>query len=305
MVESSPMQRSKPNVDQGCCSAGIPELKDYFELTAGNNFFPISREEEKGLASDPVGRMDPGTKEQLVNHNLRFVISIALGYKHYGFSLNDLIQEGNIGLMRAAEKFNPSRGHRFVTYASWWIRAYIQNYIVDNWSLVKLGTTRLERQVFHRVRSRKGLSDPEGLAKRYKKSIEDVSKFVTRMGANDLSLDSPVRGSNGKEGRASLQDFICDGPDCTPEVALDVEHRQFLIQGLVREALGVLDERDRFIIENRKLAADTDDALTLRELGDKFGIGKERVRQLEERALEQIREFIRNAAGEEIEDLLG
>ncbi|WP_375765613.1 RNA polymerase factor sigma-32 [Archangium gephyra] len=235
---------------------------------------------------------DLSAGHRLVTSNLRFVMKVAYEYRSYGIKMSDLIQEGNIGLMKAVQKFDPDKGIRLISYAVWWIRAYIQNYILKNWSLVKLGTTQAQRRLFFSLaRTRRELEklgsgdgaivDAEEIARKLNVKASEVREMEQRMGGRDLSLDAPV----GEEGDATHLDFVeSEGASQVDEVA-DRQQAQ-ITRERIRMALQRLDPRERFIIENRVMG---DAEMTLSELGEHFGFSRERARQLEIRAKDKLK----------------
>jgi RNA polymerase sigma-32 factor len=235
---------------------------------------------------------DLSAGHRLVTSNLRFVMKVAYEYRSYGIKMSDLIQEGNIGLMKAVQKFDPDKGIRLISYAVWWIRAYIQNYILKNWSLVKLGTTQAQRRLFFSLaRTRRELEklgsgdgaivDAEEIARKLNVKASEVREMEQRMGGRDLSLDAPV----GEEGDATHLDFVeSEGASQVDEVA-DRQQAQ-ITRERIRLALQRLDPRERFIIENRVMG---DAEMTLSELGEHFGFSRERARQLEIRAKDKLK----------------
>ncbi len=254
--------------------------------------YPIlSREEEHKLAINYRKKGDLEAAKKLITSNLRFVIKIANEYRNYGINLLELIQEGNLGLMQAVKKFDPTRGYRLITYAVWWIRAYIQGYIIRTWSLVKVGTTQAQRKLFYKLRSAKRKMDitketlsPENyknLAKELGVSDEAVVEMEQRMGGKDLSLDADING----DGEVTHLDFLVDDVSNQEEIITKVEEEEKVKKEL-EIALESLTERERFIIENRILK---DKPLTLEELGKKLNLSRERVRQIESSALKKIK----------------
>jgi RNA polymerase sigma-32 factor len=249
----------------------------------------LTVEEEQSLARAYV-KGDTRAAHRLIAANLRFVVKVAFEYRSYRVSMSDLIQEGNIGLMKAVQKFDPERGIRFISYAVWWIRAYIQNHILKSFSLVKLGTTQAQRKLFFSLgRTKRELdrmsaehgaeSDGEDFAKIAKKlnvKRAEVEEMSQRMGGRDLSLDAPM----GEDGDFTHVDFLAgEGPGQDEEVSAAQENT--MLRGGIDAALGQLDLRERFIVEQRIM---TDRPLTLKELGEHFGVSRERARQLELRA---------------------
>ncbi len=251
----------------------------------------LSREEEYKLAMRYKKSGDLEAARKLITSNLRFVIKIANEYRSYGLNPMDLIQEGNIGLMHAVKRFDPTKGYRLISYAVWWIRAYIHNYIIRTWSLVKLGTTQAQRKLFYKIRSTKHKMDladeslsPEDyktLANQLGVSDEDVIEMDQRMGGKDLSLDTKIK----EDAETTHVDFLVDDVSNQEEIITRVEQQEEIKHGL-KAALKSLKERERFVIENRILK---DEPLTLEELGAKLNLSRERVRQIENAALKKIK----------------
>ncbi len=234
--------------------------------------------------------------DKLASANLRFVIKIALEYKNYGFPVLDLIQEGNLGLVRAVKSFDPEKGFRLISYGVWWIRAYIQEFILRNWSLVKIGTTQLQRRLFNHLQSsQKRLARivptnsederKESLAKAAGGTVRDVEEMERRLYGRDLSID--VSASEGLN-NFSLHERLSTDRNNAADLLEEKEGREVQNKAL-RKALSTLEERERHIVASRHL---TEDTITLRELGEQLGISKERVRQLETRALSTLRDCL-------------
>jgi len=258
--------------------------------------FPLlTVEEEQRLARTFRDKGDARAAHRLVTANLRFVVKVAHEYRSYGFSLIDLVQEGNIGLMKAVQKFDPDKGIRLISYAVWWIRAYIQNHILKSFSLVKLGTTQAQRKLFFSLaRARRELdavsaehgldsdgADPEKIAKKLKVKPAEVEEMAQRMHGRDVSIDAPV----GDDGGSTHGDFLT-GHGPSHDHALADAQEQTMMQGRIGAALALLDERERFIVEHRLMS---DEPLTLKEIGDRFHVSRERVRQLEIRATQKLK----------------
>jgi RNA polymerase sigma-32 factor len=260
-------------------------------LTEISNYPVLSREEEYKLAMRYRRKRDLESARKLITSNLRFVVRIANEYRNYGLNPMDLIQEGNIGLMHAVKRFDPTKGYRLISYAVWWIRAYIQNYIIKSWSLVKVGTTQAQRKLFYKLRSEKQKMDfadetlsPEdykNLAKELGVSDQAVIEMDRRMGGKDLSLDAEITGDR----EVTHLDFLVDDLSNQEEIVTRVQEEDEVKKGL-EAALKSLKERERFIIENRILK---DNPLTLEELGKKLKLSRERVRQIENSALKKIK----------------
>jgi len=257
-----------------------------------NRFSLLSVEEEQRLAREYAARCDTKAAHQLVTANLRFVVKVAYEYRSYGFRMADLIQEGNIGLMKAVQKFDPDKGIRLISYAVWWIRAYIQNYILKSWSLVKLGTTQAQRKLFFSLaRTRRELdrtSVSHGVDSDGRDSDKD--EMAQRMEGRDLSLDAPM----SDDGGASHVDFVASSVAGADD-ELSGAQEQTMVSGRVAVALARLDKRERFIIERRVMS---ERPMTLKELGEHFGFSRERARQLEIRAKDKLREELHALAVE-------
>jgi RNA polymerase sigma-32 factor len=259
-----------------------------------SNYPILSREEEYDLATRYKKKGDLKAARRLITSNLRFVVKIANEYKNYGLNLMDLIQEGNIGLMQAVKRFDPTKGYRLISYAVWWIRAYIQNYIIKNWSLVKIGTTQAQRKLFYKLRSTKhkmditdekpSPEDYENLAEELGVSGEAVVEMDQRMGGKDLSLDTELNGNM----ESTHLDFLVDAVSNQEEMITKAEEEE-KIKSELETALGSLKERERFIIESRILR---ENPLTLEELGEELNLSRERVRQIESVALRKIRNVL-------------
>ena len=256
-----------------------------------NQYPLLTVQEEQSLARRfKQGDMTAG--HRLVTSNLRFVVKVSYEYRSYGIKMSDLIQEANIGLMKAVQKFDADKGIRLISYAVWWIRAYIQNYILKNWSLVKLGTTQAQRRLFFSLaRTRRELEkmgagegnvvDAEEIARKLNVKATEVREMEQRMGGRDMSLDAPV----GEEGDATHMDFVeSEGASQIDEVADRQEAK--LTRERIQQALTRLDPRERFIIEHRVMG---DSEMTLSELGEHFGFSRERARQLEIRAKDKLK----------------
>jgi RNA polymerase sigma-32 factor len=267
--------------------------------------FPLlAPEEEQRLAREYGRDGDTRAAHRLVTANLRFVVKVAYEYRSYGFRMADLIQEGNIGLMKAVQKFDPDKGIRLISYGVWWIRAYIQNYILRSWSLVKLGTTQAQRKLFFSLaRTRRELDrtslehgadsdgrDADKIARKLQVKAGEVREMELRMEGRDLSLDAPV----GDDGGHAHVDFVASD-EAGQDDTLSGEQERRVISGRIGAALGRLDRRERYIIEQRVMA---ERPMTLKELGAHFGFSRERARQLEIRAKEKLREELHALAVE-------
>jgi RNA polymerase sigma-32 factor len=254
---------------------------------------PISREEEHELAIRWVEQGDVDAARRLVLANLRLVVKIAMEYRRTWTNVLDLIQEGNVGLMQAVQRFDPYQGVKLSSYAAYWIRAYVLKYLLDNIRLVRLGTTRAQRKLFFRLNKEKrelerlGIEvEPRMIAERLDVTEDDVIDMEQRLGHSDLSIDAPVR---DEEGSATFGDFMANEAPSAEKNVADLELRRVFLEK-VHEFAESLDERDRRIIEERILS---DEPKTLQEMGDEFGITRERVRQLEARVVSRLREFLK------------
>jgi RNA polymerase sigma-32 factor len=254
-----------------------------------NQFPLLTPEEEFKLAARYRKYSDREEAHKLITSNLRFVIKVALEYKSYGIKLLDLIQEGNIGLMMAVKKFDPYKGYRLISYAIWWIRAYIRNFIIQSWSLVKIGTTQAQKKLFYRIgKVRKALeADGESEAKyEHLASDLDVTKgdiieMEQRMAARDLSLDSPLDDDHDLTHLDLLEERSLN-----QEESLAQEEEKKIQEREVLSALKHLNEKEEYVIRNRIMS---DSSQTLREIGNHLNLSRERVRQIESEALRKLR----------------
>jgi RNA polymerase sigma-32 factor len=257
------------------------------------HYAPIPREEEQRLALRWVEHRDLDAARQLVLANLRLVVKIAMEYRRAWTNVLDLIQEGNLGLLQATQRFDPYKGVKLSSYAVYWIRAYILKYILDNIRLVRLGKTRAERKLFFRLNKEKrelerlGFEiEPKLLAERLEVSESDVIDMEQRLARGELSLQAPAYTDDDKR---EIGDLIPSGGASVEQGVADAELRRVFMER-VREFAKTLDERDRRIVDARILA---DEPLSLQELGTEFGVSRERVRQLEARIVSQLREHLK------------
>ncbi|HEY7746094.1 MAG TPA: RNA polymerase sigma factor RpoH [Desulfuromonadales bacterium] len=274
----------------------LPVVIDTWDhyLAQISRFDLLSREEEYQLAMRYRRRDDLEAAHRLICANLRFVVKIANEYRAYGMKGLDLVQEGNIGLMMAVRKFDPERGIRLITYAVWWIRAYIQSFIIRSWSLVKIGTTQAQKRLFFKLgqareairRLTGGEDDLEEVARQLHVRDEEVEEMTLRMGARDASLDLEL--SEGSD--YTLMDSLADDRD-NQEALLLQREEQTLVSARVQQALERLNVRERQIVHDRILS---DHPRTLQELADDYGISRERIRQLEKNALEKLKGALAN-----------
>jgi RNA polymerase sigma-32 factor len=262
----------------------------------------LNRDQEIELAESYTKHGDLQAAHKLVVSNLRFVVKIAHEYRGYGLKLLDLVQEGNIGLMMAVKKFDPSKGYRLISYAVWWIRAYIQNFVIRSWSLVKLGTTQAQRKLFFKLRSERDKADRQvgpgesasvkTLAGRLKVAEGEVSDMELRLAARDFSLDAELEPGS----RQSHLDLLPDESVSQEDRLASLEQRR-LVRGKVHEAMGTLNEKERYIVVNRLM---TDEPKTLQEIGQHFSISRERARQIEGNVMRKIRSHLQGCGLEPV-----
>ena len=281
-------------------SGGEAGLNRY--LTEIKKFPILSPEEEYMLAKRWTEHQDTDAAAKLVNSHLRLVAKIAMGYRGYGLPVSELISEGNIGLMQGVKKFEPERGFRLATYAMWWIRASIQEFILRSWSLVKMGTTAAQKKLFFNLRRMKnrieafeeGDLKPEDVAKIATDlgvSEEDVISMNRRMAmGGDTSLNVPLR----DDSEGSWQDFLVDTEPLQDERVAEAQESHMRHE-LLQEAMGALNDRERHILTERRL---TDDPKTLEELSQVYDVSRERIRQIEVRAFEKLQKALMSLAGE-------
>ncbi len=261
-----------------------------------NNYPLLKSEEEERLARLWVEEGDLDAAHKLTTSNLRFVVKISYEYRRYGIKLADLVQEGNIGLIMAIKKFDPNRGVRLISYAVWWIRAQIQNYILQSWRLVKIGTTQAQRKLFYKLEKTKRMLARlhGGVENVHRKDVAEalnvkeslVEEMEQRLGAQEMSLDGRFQ-MDGEEGR-SLAEVLPDN-GISPEEQIGESEYEEMRKDSLYEALNKLSDRERLIIRRRRLI---DETQTLSEIGKHLGITRERVRQLEARALRKLRTFL-------------
>ncbi len=258
--------------------------------------FPMLQpEEELELARRWRDTEDEQAAHRLVTSHLRLVAKIAMGYRGYGLPIGEVVSEGNVGLMQAVKRFEPEKGFRLATYAMWWIRASIQEYILRSWSLVKMGTTANQKKLFFNLRKAKSqisaLEDGDmrpdqvaTIATRLGVTAQDVIDMNRRM-SGDASLNAPLR----QEGEGEWQDWLVDNSSSQEVILADREESDNRL-GALRSALGVLNDRERRIFEARRLM---DDPITLEQLSEEFHISRERVRQIEVRAFEKVQAAVK------------
>ena len=260
-----------------------------------NKHLLLTREQETALAERYRRDGDLQAAHQLVVANLRFVVKICHEYRGYGLTLLDLIQEGNIGLMRAVAKFDPSKGFRLISYAVWWIRAFVQNFILRSWSMVKLGTTQAQRKLFFKLRIARERADRAAgdgaaagvdlLAKQFGVAESDVATMESRLAARDFSLDTPVQ-----DRAHGTQIDLLRAAEVSQEERVSEAEEHRLMRASVARAMSDLTDRERYIVENRLMAKD--EPKTLRAIGLRFQISRERVRQIEGKLMGKIRKAL-------------
>ncbi len=269
-------------------------LKQY--LSEVSRYPVLTREEEMEVATRVFEKKDRVAAQKLAISNLKLVIKIALEYFNTYLNILDLIQEGNVGLLHAVKKYNPYKGTKFSTYASFWIRAYMLKYIMDSWSLVKVGTTQSQRKLFYRLNKEKQKLEalgiypaPKVLAASLDVKEEEVEDMQKRLAYTDVSLEAPVH----EESDDTVLDMIKAGEDVEEVVA---EREKSAILALkVGEFKKTLKDKELYIFEHRVMA---DESLTLQDIGEKFGISRERVRQIENRVLKKFKERFRGEMAE-------
>ncbi|MCC7265912.1 MAG: RNA polymerase sigma factor RpoH [Caulobacteraceae bacterium] len=269
-------------------------------LTEIRKFPMLAKDEEFMLAKAWKEHQDPEAAHRLVTSHLRLVAKIAMGYRGYGLPIGEVISEGNVGLMQAVKKFEPDKGFRLATYAMWWIRASIQEYILRSWSLVKMGTTAAQKKLFFNLRKAKsqisafeeGDLRPEqvsAIATKLGVLDSEVISMNRRLSGPDASLNAPLR----VDGDGEWQDWLADDDQISQETVVAENEERSLRMGLLEEAMTELTDRERHILTERRLK---DDPTTLEELAGQYGVSRERVRQIEVRAFEKLQKSMRAAA---------
>ena len=266
--------------------------------------FPmLAKDEEFMLAKRWQEHQDPQAAHKLVTSHLRLVAKIAMGYRGYGLPVGEVISEGNVGLMQAVKKFDPERGFRLATYAMWWIKASIQEYVLRSWSLVKMGTTAAQKKLFFNLRKVKSEisaleegdlrhDQVEQIATKLGVSENDVISMNRRMSSPDSSLNAPLRAA---EGESEWQDWLVDDKQLSQETVLADAEEYDIRMELLQAAMGELNDREREILTERRLK---DNPTTLEDLAERFGVSRERVRQIEVRAFEKLQKAMVTASRE-------
>jgi RNA polymerase sigma-32 factor len=271
-------------------------------LTEIRKFPMLAKDEEFMLAKRWKEHEDPEAAHRMVTSHLRLVAKIAMGYRGYGLPIGEVISEGNVGLMQAVKKFEPDKGFRLATYAMWWIRASIQEYILRSWSLVKMGTTAAQKKLFFNLRKAKseisafeeGDMRPEQvshIATRLGVLNEEVISMNRRLSGPDASLNAPMR----VDGESEWQDWLADDEAVNQETKVAEDEERGIRMSLLEEAMTELSDRERHILTERRLK---DNPTTLEELASQYGVSRERVRQIEVRAFEKLQKAMRAAADE-------
>ncbi|RZO67483.1 MAG: RNA polymerase sigma factor RpoH [Parvularculaceae bacterium] len=262
--------------------------------------FPLlEKDQEYMLAKRFSEHQDPDAAQQLITSHLRLVAKLAMGYRGYGLPIGEVISEGNVGLMQAVKRFDPEKGFRLATYAMWWIRASIQEYILRSWSLVKIGTTAAQKKLFFNLRKIKGQIDAvddgdlrpeqvEHIATKLGVSEEDVVSMNRRMSGGEASLNAPL--GKGEEGGGEWQDWLVDEDAVNPETKLAADDEYDMRMSLLSEALATLNEREQHILTERRLK---DNPATLEELSKVYNVSRERIRQIEVRGFEKLQKAMK------------
>jgi RNA polymerase sigma-32 factor len=286
-------------------SRGVPALQGEAGLSrylSDIRKFPLLEPEEEYMAAKAwKEHQDPNSAKKLITSHLRLVAKIAMGYRGYGLPISEIVGEGNVGLMQAVKRFEPDKGFRLATYAMWWIRAAIQEYILRSWSLVKMGTTAAQKKLFFNLRKAKtkinaieeGDLTPEHTAEIATKlgvSKDEVTSMNRRLSGPDSSLNAPLRSESESEWQDWLQDDTLD-----QETRLAESEEMGERHDLLTNALGELTDREREIIQARRLA---EEPATLEELSQKYGVSRERVRQIEVRAFEKLQQQMKKTLTE-------
>jgi len=260
----------------------------------------LSREEEHELAVRYRETGDVEAAYRLVASNLRLVVKIAHEYRRTAFQLLDLVQEGNMGLMQAVKKYDPWKGVKLSSYAAWWIRAYIIRFVMENWRMVKLGTTQAQRKLFFNLAKERqkllarGIDPtPRLLAKNLEVEEREVEEMAARMASEDVSLDAPLPGGDDDHRQTRLDRLAASGEASADERIGDEQLRRLFREKLDAFAGTVTDEKERYILEHRLLPRDGKAPLTLREIGDRFQLTRERARQIEAKLTGRLREYLK------------
>jgi RNA polymerase sigma-32 factor len=297
-VELGDLPAARPVRNEAALSRTDP-LQAYLREVQRHSL--LSPEEEKRLTQHYVKTQDVQTAARLVTANLRLVVKLAYEYRRAYKNIMDLIQEGNIGLMAAVKRYDPYRGVKLSSYAAWWIRAYILRFILNNWRLVKLGTTQAQRKLFFNLNKEKARLSAMGIeptsaeiAKRLDVEEKDVIDMDRRLSSGEASLDAPAGDAEGRAvSRIEMMPSLASGPD----VMIEASEVGMLVKDRLAIFRSTLKGKDVIIFDKRMAA---EDPLTLQELGDEFGISRERVRQLEARLMGKLRDYLKEELGDAV-----
>jgi RNA polymerase sigma-32 factor len=291
-IEKEELEEDQPREEKGALPASFDPLKQY--LTEVSRHPLLSREEEKKLAEKVFKYGDKDAAKILVLSNLKLVVKIALGYYNTYMNVRDLIQEGNIGLMQAVRKYNPYKGTKFSTYASFWIRAYMLKYIRNNWSLVKVGTTENQKKLFYGLQKEKRrleakgiLPVPQLLASNLDVKQEDIEDMEKRLTLTDVSLDQPLY----EDGEGTMMDMVKTEENI--EDMVEEREKKKIAARKIAEFRAMLNERELYIFEHRVM---NDEPMTLQEIGDHFSISRERARQIEKGLTDKVSKHLIGSA---------
>ncbi|MCB0394681.1 MAG: RNA polymerase factor sigma-32 [Bdellovibrionales bacterium] len=270
-------------------------------LTEIRKYPLLSPEEEHKLALRYYDEKDKNAAERLITSNLRFVVKIAAEYSKFGAKMIDLVQEGNVGLMHAVKEFNPYKGVRLITYAVWWIRGYIREYLLRHYSMVRIGTTTSQKKLFYNLQNEIQKIESSGelptvalLSERMGISEKDINQMQLRLGRKDVSLDAPL----DDDSKSRLGDLQTSDSEQSVDEVLALREQLSILDHQIEELRPELNEKELFVLENRLLA---DQPLTLQDIGDKYSITRERARQIEARVIEKLREKVENTLAEKLE----
>ena len=267
-----------------------------------NKYSLLTKEEEYELAKRLEEDNDPEAAAKLINSNLRFVVKIAYQYKNYGFKLTDLIQEGNYGLIMAVKKFDKDKGFRLITYAVWWIKAYIKNYIINNWSLIKVGTTQAQKRLFFKLKEEMRKNDimllstnnVKQLAENFNVKNDEIINMNKRLSAKDFQLDAKI----SYDGENSHMDMLSDDKIIDIEQKTIIKEQAELVGEKIKEAYEYLTDIEKIIYDERLIA---EYPKTLQQLGERLGLSRERIRQIEVKTKKKIKKYLENECDYDIE----
>jgi len=285
-------------------SRNLPKKYDQLDayIREINKYSLLTKEEEYELAKKLDDYNDPEAAAKLINANLRFVVKIAYQYKNYGFKLTDLIQEGNYGLIMAVKKFDKEKGFRLITYAVWWIKAYIKNYIINNWSLIKVGTTQAQKRLFFKLKEEMRKNDimllstknVKQLAENFNVKNNEIVNMNKRLSAKDFQLDAKI----SYDGENSHMDMLSDDKIIDIEEKTIIKEQAELVGLKIKEAYEYLSDIEKIIYDERLIA---EYPKTLQELGEKLNLSRERIRQIEVKTKKKIKKYLENECDYDIE----